>query len=146
MSALTIGGSKRGRQGRAPPGPNSFIFMQFSSKNLQNNPNLAVGAPPRENPGSATVDGWGGGAGEGHAPPLDRISFIFIEFYCENFKSLRSNLIKEKLKTLLCTEWVTGVFVQFFFSRVQIKSWIFTMMKILIWNITNTSLKPNWTK
>ena len=30
-----IGGSKGGRQGRAPPpgGPNSFIFMQFSAKN-----------------------------------------------------------------------------------------------------------------
>ena len=29
-----IGGSKGGRQGRAPPpgGPNSFIFMQFSAK------------------------------------------------------------------------------------------------------------------
>ena len=28
-----IGGSKRGRQGRAPPpGPNSFIFMQFLTK------------------------------------------------------------------------------------------------------------------
>ena len=31
----TIGGSKGGRQGRAPPpgGPHSFIFMQFSAKN-----------------------------------------------------------------------------------------------------------------
>ena len=34
--------------------PNSFIFMQFSAKNVQNNPNLGIGAPPRENPGSAT--------------------------------------------------------------------------------------------
>ena len=33
-----IGGSKGGLQGRPPlPGPNSFIFMQFSAKNLQNN-------------------------------------------------------------------------------------------------------------
>ena len=52
---ISIGGSKWGRRGRVPPGgPNSFIFMQFSAKNLQNNPNLGVGAPPRENPGSAT--------------------------------------------------------------------------------------------
>ena len=38
----------RGCQGRTPPpprGPNSFIFMQFSAKNLQNNPNLGIGAP-----------------------------------------------------------------------------------------------------
>ena len=28
-----------------PGGPNSFIFMHFSAKNLQNNPNLGVGAP-----------------------------------------------------------------------------------------------------
>ena len=28
--------------------------MQFSAKNLQNDPNLGVGAPPRENSGSAT--------------------------------------------------------------------------------------------
>ena len=36
-------------------GPNSFIFMQISAKNVQNNPNLGVGAPPRENPRSATA-------------------------------------------------------------------------------------------
>ena len=42
-----------GCQGR-PPGPNSFIFMQFLAKNWQNNPNLGIGAPPRENPGSVT--------------------------------------------------------------------------------------------
>ena len=55
---LIIGGSKGGRQGRAPPpgGPNSFIFMQFSAKSWKNNPTLGVGAPPQENPGSATVD------------------------------------------------------------------------------------------
>ena len=36
---ITIGGSKGGRQGRAPPpvGPNSFIFMQFSRIKLKNN-------------------------------------------------------------------------------------------------------------
>ena len=35
MCSKFIGGSKGGRQGRAPPpgGPNSFIFMQFSAKN-----------------------------------------------------------------------------------------------------------------
>ena len=27
----------------------------FRQKNLQNNPNLGISAPPRENPGSATV-------------------------------------------------------------------------------------------
>ena len=41
--------------GTRPPGPNSFIFMQFSAKNLQNNPNLGIGAPPREIPGSVTA-------------------------------------------------------------------------------------------
>ena len=46
-----------GCQGSAPPwGPNYFIFMQFLAKKLQNKPNLGIGAPPRENPGSATVD------------------------------------------------------------------------------------------
>ena len=45
-----------GTPGTHPPwSPNSFIFMQFSAKNLQNNPNLGVGAPPGENSGSATV-------------------------------------------------------------------------------------------
>ena len=33
----TIGGSGGGRQGRAPGGPNSFIFMQFSAKKMKNN-------------------------------------------------------------------------------------------------------------
>ena len=32
---LSIGVSE-GRQGRSPGGPNSFIFMQFSAKNMQN--------------------------------------------------------------------------------------------------------------
>ena len=32
---VAIGGSKGGRQGRAPPGgPNSFIFMQFSAEKI----------------------------------------------------------------------------------------------------------------
>ena len=47
----------RGRRGRAPGCPNSFIFMQFSVKNLQNN-RLAHAllelVPPQKNPGSAT--------------------------------------------------------------------------------------------
>ena len=37
-----------------PRGPNSFIFMQFLAKKLQNNTTLGVGAPPQKNPGSAT--------------------------------------------------------------------------------------------
>ena len=40
---------------RAPPGgPNSFIFMQFSAKMWKIIAILGVGAPPGENPGSAT--------------------------------------------------------------------------------------------
>ena len=43
---------------RSPPGgANSFIFMQFSAKKFQNNPNLEVGEPPGENPGSTTDTG-----------------------------------------------------------------------------------------
>ena len=54
-----IGGSKGGTRDACPPrGPNSFIFIQFSTKNLQNN-RLAHPlwelAPPQENPGSATA-------------------------------------------------------------------------------------------
>ena len=40
-----------------PRGPNSFIFMEFSARSLQNNPTLIVGdhsPPPR--PGSATAN------------------------------------------------------------------------------------------
>ena len=48
-------GGEVGARDASPPGPNYFIFMQFSAKKLQNNPNLGVGAPPRENPGSVTV-------------------------------------------------------------------------------------------
>ena len=29
-----------------PGGPNSFIFMQFSAENLQNNPSLGIGTSP----------------------------------------------------------------------------------------------------
>ena len=45
---IYIGGSKGGRQGRAPPpgGPNSFIFMQFSANNWKIIAFLGVGAPP----------------------------------------------------------------------------------------------------
>ena len=55
-----------GRQGRTPPprGPNSFIFMQFSAKNWKIIALLGVGAPPGENPGSAT-----GGCILGAPPP-----------------------------------------------------------------------------
>ena len=41
--------------------PNSFVFMQFSAKHLQNNgvstPTLGIGAPPQDNPGSTTALG-----------------------------------------------------------------------------------------
>ena len=44
---------------RAPPwGPNSFIFMQFSAKMWKIIAILGVGAPPGENPGSATANGF----------------------------------------------------------------------------------------
>ena len=43
----------RGCQGRPRVQILSFL-CSFRQKNLQNNPNLPVGAPPRENPGSAT--------------------------------------------------------------------------------------------
>ena len=45
MRIQIIGGSKGGVTDD-PRGPNSFIFMQLAEKNLQNNPNLGVGAPP----------------------------------------------------------------------------------------------------
>ena len=38
-----------------PRSPNSSIFMQVSSKNLQNNPNLGVGAPPS---GKSWIHHW----------------------------------------------------------------------------------------
>ena len=37
---LAIGGSKDASL--PPPPPNSFIYMQFSAKSLQNNPNLGI--------------------------------------------------------------------------------------------------------
>ena len=53
-TGIIIGGSNGG-QGRAPPGgPNSFIFMQFSAKNMQNNSTFGSWRTPQENPGSAT--------------------------------------------------------------------------------------------
>ena len=51
----SIGGS-RGAPGTRPPGSKFFHFHAVFGKNVQNNPNLGVGAPPRENPGSATVN------------------------------------------------------------------------------------------
>ena len=43
------------RDARPPGGPNSFIFMQFSAKIWKIIAILRVGAPPGENPGSATA-------------------------------------------------------------------------------------------
>ena len=56
---LFIGRSKGvpGTRARPHPSlgyPNSFIFMQFLAKSLQNNHTFGVGAPSQENPGSAT--------------------------------------------------------------------------------------------
>ena len=52
-SGQSIGGSKGGCQGRAPPlGPISFIFMQFSGEIWRNN-KLAP-SPQGLAPGSAT--------------------------------------------------------------------------------------------
>ena len=43
-----------------PPGSKFFHFHAvFGKKNLKNNSTLGVGAPPRENPGSATVKDQG---------------------------------------------------------------------------------------
>ena len=55
----SIGGSKGGREGRAPPpgGPNSFNFMQFLGKFGKIvcwRPPGELAPPPRGNPGSAT--------------------------------------------------------------------------------------------
>ena len=47
-------GESKGDARDAPRGLNSFIFMQLSEKYLHNNRILGVGAPPQENPGSAT--------------------------------------------------------------------------------------------
>ena len=53
---MCIGGSRGGApETRAPLGVQILSFScSFRQKNLQNNPNLGVVAPPRENPGSAT--------------------------------------------------------------------------------------------
>ena len=56
-----IGGSKGGRQGRAPPpwGPNSFIFMQFSAKIINKHTHFGSWRPPPgENPRSATESSY----------------------------------------------------------------------------------------
>ena len=52
---ISIGGSKRGARDAPHGGPNSFIFMQFSSKKLISTPILGMDPPPlQENPGSVT--------------------------------------------------------------------------------------------
>ena len=43
---LLVLADPRGVSRDLPPSPNSFILMQFVAKNLQNNPNLGVGALP----------------------------------------------------------------------------------------------------
>ena len=54
---ISSGGSKGGREGRAPPAQNFFIFMQFSGRIGQiigwRLP-LGLVPPPLGNPGSAT--------------------------------------------------------------------------------------------
>ena len=52
LYSTVIGGSK-GR-GHVPGVQILSFSCSFRQKNLQNNHNLGVGAPPRENPGSAT--------------------------------------------------------------------------------------------
>ena len=51
-----------GAPGRRTPGPNSFIFMQFSTKYLQNNRFVQnpgeLAPPPLGNPGSAAEVCW----------------------------------------------------------------------------------------
>ena len=54
---IIIGGSNGGGHQPGMRGPLGSKFFQFHAvfgQNLQNNPNLGVGAPPRENSGSAT--------------------------------------------------------------------------------------------
>ena len=59
----SIGGSKGGTRDTCPPSPrpqppggqNSFIFMQYSAKNMQNNPNLGVGTSPS---GKSWIHHW----------------------------------------------------------------------------------------
>ena len=53
-SGPAISGSKGGARD-TPGDPNSLIFMQFSVKNVQNNPNWELAHPLGKNPGSATT-------------------------------------------------------------------------------------------
>ena len=53
---LSLADLTGGRQGHAPPGPNSFIFMQFLG-NVR--PNIRLVPPPLGNPGSATAYNFG---------------------------------------------------------------------------------------
>ena len=48
VKSISIGGSKGGRQGRAPPpgGPNSFIFMRFSAKIINKHTHFGSWRPP----------------------------------------------------------------------------------------------------
>ena len=46
------------RDARPPAGPNSFIFMQFSTKYLQNNRILGVGALPSEKSWIPSEKSW----------------------------------------------------------------------------------------
>ena len=55
LESESIGGSKGGaRDARPPPGPNSFIFMQFlAKKNCKIISIWELAHPHRENPGAA---------------------------------------------------------------------------------------------
>ena len=54
VGIASIGGSKGGRQGRAPPGSKFFHFHAVFGKKLKNNSTFGSWRPPGENPGSAT--------------------------------------------------------------------------------------------
>ena len=63
----TIGRSKRGRQGRAPPrGPNFFIFMQFQGKKLKNN---------------STFGSWRTPLGKILDPPLETLFSVTLTLF-----------------------------------------------------------------
>ena len=64
-----------GTRTHAPRDPDSFIFIQFSTKHVQTNRTLAVGAP-QKNPGSTESD------------------LPFLEILCEVF-SINKNKITE---------------------------------------------------
>ena len=55
ISTHGIGRSKRGARDARTPWESKFFYFQFSAKELQNNPNLGIGAPSRKNPVSATI-------------------------------------------------------------------------------------------